>query len=695
MEDIDKELESFLGGDSQASPSQPQREVDTRSLDSEIDDFLGGVKLSDPVLDEPIPSRLSGENPEMAANDQVLDLDDRLKLSFGNEQGKIDYLKTKYEDATINKRGDFVVKKDGKWNRVDPEGYGQKDAWQVTKEVLADAADIAGDVGIAAGAIAGGAVGSVVPAAGTVAGGVIGAGASEYLRSSLGRLVGTYTAEPEQQLKDVAFESMLQLAGVKFIPGVKMGVGAIASGLDKVIPKASTKLAMFYGSLNAGQDAMKTLVEQGGRVTAKMKSTAKATGSDGARYTEALRKDSVDVVRRVAENSQKILSKTYNNMRGKIASEVPENFVARPSDVVTTAYEDMLLSGLSQVQRKGQAITDADDIANVMKFFKESGRLPNNTKISLKSQADLKRQLKASGQFSGDMLAVADDPEAYKILSDLHGKLDLMASIKSTKGKDGALNLMEGKKQLNSVIQDLVDRSQENGYSTMANLAAGVKRSTDVSVTNAFEKVGLGNRYTSLQSTYSRLATDLQPLIKARKSAMGGAGQSAYETYLNKLSSRPGKGLAQKGSLTALAEASEKLGDRTGSKFFKTAQQTLEINDAAYAFNPYINKRGATAAGMGAFALFSANAPLALAVGTGAALGSPAVAKNVVRLNQVAWRGLKQLKTMSPKQINMLVENDNVSAAFINSFLDAQEIGGAVENKLQNMMPGASISNAP
>jgi len=139
-------------------------------------------------------------------------------IGLGNRKGQISWLRDNFEDvAEVPESRDLVVKQDGVGHRVDGDNFSQPDSWEWTKEVIADVAGVIPEI----------ATGTAIGVAASLSGGtallaapLIGAG-SETLRTSLGRLAGTYEATVDEQIADVAIESMLSLGGEAVAIGAK------------------------------------------------------------------------------------------------------------------------------------------------------------------------------------------------------------------------------------------------------------------------------------------------------------------------------------------------------------------------------------------------------------------------------------------------------------------------------------------
>jgi hypothetical protein len=143
---------------------------------------------------------------------------DRGRMSVGNVSGNKKFLESKFDEVSMNQAGDVVVRKGDSWHKIDREGLGNGDAWDQFKEFSGDIADHLGDAATIIPSLA--AVFTTGPL-GAAAGAAVGSG----LRTTMGRALGTYGGDVEEQMKDLALESMMGIAGY--------GVGKVAGTVAK------------------------------------------------------------------------------------------------------------------------------------------------------------------------------------------------------------------------------------------------------------------------------------------------------------------------------------------------------------------------------------------------------------------------------------------------------------------------------
>jgi hypothetical protein len=202
---------------------------------------------------------------------------DRLKINLGNQSGSLKYLKSKFEDAAYDPDNGLLVKHQGKWMQVDPSGWGDGDAWDKTKELAGDIVDLA-DEGINAvytglGALGGTFVGGPL---GSVAGAAAGGAASAKVRTSFGRLAGTYDATPTEEVKDILVESALSAGGQTLALGAKPTIGWFADGIKKFATNAApavraTVAKMVAATADVAPQNAERVFERSNEVMSKLK----------------------------------------------------------------------------------------------------------------------------------------------------------------------------------------------------------------------------------------------------------------------------------------------------------------------------------------------------------------------------------------------------------------------------------------
>jgi hypothetical protein len=162
-------------------------------------------------------------------------LGERFKLGFGNDAGKVDYLKKKsgIEDAKINERGELVVKEGGQWKRVNAPGL---DLGDVANLVGHSVVPIVGGLYAMAGAVGG--------PAGSTGMAVLGGSTGESIRKIIGAGMGT--DKPKDALdsaKSIAAEGLISGMAEGLAQGAGLAYKYMRPGAIKVFANTIEKTA--------------------------------------------------------------------------------------------------------------------------------------------------------------------------------------------------------------------------------------------------------------------------------------------------------------------------------------------------------------------------------------------------------------------------------------------------------------------
>lgn len=689
-----EQLEQMLAADepSQDSTANIQQAANSEEISPEqLEQMLGPEKYLDENTGESIASLMDGGNPDAPTNDPILTINDRFKMSYGNEAGRLEYLKAQYEDAAINSKGKLVVKKDGRWNYADPEGYGQKDPVEVTKEVVADLADFGGDILVMGSSMAAAVPGAVASLGlGGAPAAVAGAMAGAWMKSSLGRLAGTYSATPEQQIKDTAVEGIFQLAGEKFIPGAKWGTQKLAkatSNLAKTlkVKEGAKAFASTMSRFSIGKQAMDTLIKDGDFVARRISKIGDVAGNDPGAFVRQATDESVRAIESIVNRADKVLDDTFVGFKNQILKAVPDSFEYNVRKTALQAHKKSVAEGLVKVMRGGKEISDPTEIAKLFSATTSAGRVPKGTTFQLRSQQEIKSLLQRTGNFDNEAVDLITGNEAYGMLKQMHDTIELGLTSKQLTGKAAAKQMMDFKKQVGKKSYELFTRAQEAGMPGMQKVFKTYGETVDNTVKDALDTVGQGNMYSKMNLEYGRLKDALIPLKSAKRRAKT-SGSAAYEGLYNKLMTKPGKGRAAEISLEKLVGAAKNLGDTRHAKILSNQMRILDANEAALAINPYVNRTGASGAGMLGYAASTQNVGLLAGLATKVGLESNAISKNAVRSSQIMWKGLQYMKS-DPKFMKGLVDNATAASAFANTLINADQAGQAVANELQLQLP--------
>jgi len=161
---------------------------------------------------------------------------ERAKIGFGNDAGKVRYLKDHFDDATLNSKGELVVKDKGFWYRVNPKGLDIGDVANLPGHLIAPLVSSA--YAIPTIAATGGNPLAVTAMTG------LGGSAGEALRQIIGTAVGTnYMKTPGEAAKSIAAEGALMAAPV----AVGYGIAKLKVPMGETLKTLAREDAKSFG----------------------------------------------------------------------------------------------------------------------------------------------------------------------------------------------------------------------------------------------------------------------------------------------------------------------------------------------------------------------------------------------------------------------------------------------------------------
>lgn len=337
----------------------------------------GNAQVPDGTADRPLPmpdptpsSRLgqalmqmpkgpSGAEPgELGSpfNTSPLSAGERWRLAFGNNAGKIDFLKKKFEDVVINEEQGILLRKAGKWYKADPSLFGDGPFSDKVYEFAKDVADLGDLIPTGVGQVVGGAVGGMLGAqaglaagmagsapaapgtlgasvpAGAIAGAYIGGAAGLAVgeaagamvgggvRNYLGRVYGTYEPPPpSDEIKELALDGMYALGGRAIALGAKPTYNALVDSLKWVGEKApravKDMLAVVYGkTTGAGTAGMETLWANPGKIVHGVRNYLGEAGGNSKAAAQLAKDDAVQEMKSFLEEGAAALPRKWRDM---------------------------------------------------------------------------------------------------------------------------------------------------------------------------------------------------------------------------------------------------------------------------------------------------------------------------------------------------------------------------------------------
>lgn len=499
--------------------------------------------------DDFLPSYADGSDPSKPINKSPVDVLDRLKMSAGNDKGKLGFLKSKFEDARYDKSGNFVVKKDGLWHRADANGLGDGDAWEISKELAKDVMDL-GDVAInVAGSMVGAAKGALLGApagpAGAVAGGIVGSGtggaASEVMRTSLGRLAGTYDATPQEQMKDIGTEFLLSLGGEAVALGVKPTLKMVGNAFKNIgkatsANNASKEMLSVVASGMTGEpkQAFRAAMDMPDAIIPKAERLVKEMPNAAPELlkAEASRKQ-FNILKTYAAEADTALKQRYAEGMKRFVESVPEDFKADPSQIIRGMQNDII--------EAGYAVRDAKGIV----------RVPN--------EKDLMRAAENLGDARTPRMVEGEMKDALENLLNLTNKYDRAYFGRQVEGKAGAMRLQEFYKGMRESIEGAVSDWSTPAGRVAAKLKDNLKnRMVEAMDRNKVVKVlgeeggTLSNRWVGMDKQYSSYKDAANLVTTAVRNAKKEPG--ALEGLVKRLTGRDSANVGLKDEVKTLSD---------------------------------------------------------------------------------------------------------------------------------------------
>jgi hypothetical protein len=610
-----------------AKPTQP---IAPKMSELEFEAYTN--RFIDPLTGDPKPVYVSGATPEFAVTQSPLSPEERLMMSPGNRQGTINFLNQKFDAVAEDKRGNLVVLKDNQWMQVDPEGTGSGDAWQRSKEVLNDLADIAPEAAAIIGSgvaayMTGGA--SLLAQAGTL--GAVG-GLSGLLRTSLGRLAGTYEAEPEEQLADIATEGMLNSLGVYIAPGVKLGMGAVTKAISKMpslpglggVPEAVKDVAaMMWGeATGVGAGNIRHMADRPAQVAAITSRVSKAvTGTTG--QIDAIRGEQIT---QAADLLEGIVSGRAKAQRQAL------------NGVINSVDDSVSVSGKDFRAPMAKFWGDLGLVDSAGAPVKEKVMLANLDTMMQTSPDEGIRQL-AGGL--ANSLRSGNKGAAYRKVVGHIEQFNASTSFDTRTGKNAVLSAIDVDQSVTRTTWDNSGAAYKDSLKGVADWMSMSKakflgtEADDASVggLDRLMRNKLGATADAYSAAKRQWATDSKEfgmILKAAEQARKTGGDSA-EAVVNRLASGAGKNVRLQ---TKLNNAANQFGlsDQYYGILDREAAiaMTSPLNKTMVKFGPTLAIAGAAGAGFSGSGEGNRGVGTALGAGVGLALTSPKLAGKLI-----------------------------------------------------------------
>lgn len=625
-----------------------------------------GLKPLDPSQIESLPSYANGSSPLTPVNSSPVSATDQALLSLGNKAGQLKYLKANFDDAVQDKDGDLLVKKDDIWHRVNPTNLGEPDAWAATRKIVkslvpaplkamaaaldpsnvSDPDTISGANLEALGQKISGMAGSALPMAGGLAGAVAGggtasvaaassgAGAGEALRTSLGRLAGTYEATPEQQAKDIGWEGLLAGGGQTVALGVKPALGMMKTALKGTASTMTNwgkeQMSHIWGTLIGENPTMvRRAMDFPDEVIGHADRALQAIGPDVApdEARGVLAQNQASIVRGMAAQAQPALSAQYRSDMGTLLKQIPNDFSADIGDMMTGVQKGMADTGY--------------------------GTFDSGGKFKLYSDADIAHRMGVSEAELPKIMG-PNTRDAVEQLTDLTRKYSQFGTLN---GPSGAGKLLELKKAVGETFSDLLDSDSPDA---VKKAVMNIKSSWDSEVGQQFSDHGAYDAYSALNKNYSANVDAVTTLRNA-------VDRGQEDSLVKHLVSKAGANESVKTDATTVAKL---LGPNGANSLANMSNM-----EAAKSFTGFVPHGG------GNSAISSMRAVAGVAQQTNPQL----VGK------QIAFGGqlVDFMKSLPPKQIKQLMGNDQALSQMITPLMQSYD---GEDHAVQGLLQQAGVN---
>lgn len=628
-------------------------------------------KYLDPALLETRPEYANGSSPEKAIMKTPEGATwQRTKLAFSNKPitEQIKYLEEEYGagNVKLSKGKNITVKQNGAWFQLDPAGGGQGDlmdrALERTRDVLADNADLAVSLGLGV-ATAGAAAPLVAGLTGAAAiGGAAGVGAASGAGSAMGRvlmgrLVGTYDANPEDTLKDIGVETLISMAGGSFVPGAKYGAKEFGKmfakaqpALQKAAPGVKDTIQKILGfTSGAGEDAVSHWMDNPKVPTFLARYADDAEGALLANIddTKAIARNVVDAKRNFGQD-----------IYGKFAEEAGEDFAP---------WVGKIFTGSNTANAKNP-ITLMDE--GVLKY--------NNGALSL--------------NVADDVTSIFGRKESLRVLKPLVDVVNDFNKARPATGKDGAKQYLVFKERLNDALAKAEaaalapGRSDLQALSAARNLKAELMTAYAEKAVDAVKAPQLAGKLANVDKEWARIST----LTDEFESAVRKGGEFDVQPYRqlyekvfaqNKISS---KSAANKSEINQIMDILGKY-----KPDISNLTDNIGARKAAIAASPWMRT------GMAANVQTTAGMATGLATnptigGFTFAAGSPKINYKAAQLASGMFKGLDFIRGLAPEARKQMLQTPQAVQQFYKTILEIPGIEAQTANQLNQMLRGGS-----
>lgn len=545
-----------------AQPAQPAQPMPQTAAGQQSAQPGSSFNPADYASEAP-PAITNGYTPKTAVNDpsMVLSLDDQLRMSMGSGEGKrlgnLEYLQNKFgkDNVVVDpKTQDPIVKQGTTWFhtkeqdpwklakdfvlhgdiKVDSNGihdptlnrllnYGASQFGSVTSMGInaMARAGVASAIGLEA--IVGTPAFAAVAAGTTAAAGSAVANAADAYMNNLGRVYGTYKADPEQERKDLAWGALSHmtdnLVAIGMMPSSKW-FGQTVKDLGEMVDKAGTGAknvmkSFLQGAAKLSPDASENIVEKSEQVG----SFVQSLGPDGRNAKDVASNVWTKIspeVPRVGKAANDTVKASWEQGKAKVLQAIEDRAGAalravgdetvvtetrlHPSSAIANVMAQLQQAGTITVQgANGKELYGMEQILN--HGFDGLQVLPGDPRVALKISNNALGDVEGAMRYSKNIVAMLQ-PYAETAKSIGKGTLSQQA--------EAMMNMRSG--LVNGALKDISDKAFSAGDHT----ARKTLIQPAIDALDQHLKEGLdgasGGAYTMMQENFVKTQTALEPL---------------------------------------------------------------------------------------------------------------------------------------------------------------------------------------
>jgi hypothetical protein len=605
----------------------------------------------------------SGLTSAQPLNESDLSTLDRASLGSGNEQGKVEYLQQLGHEAKYNKEGELVYRKqnDKLWRFAD-----EKNSWDLSvksikemgKDVIEAAPEIVefglqtGFTTLAASMAAAGALATPVTAGASAPLGVAAAGATMALgtavakaaSTSFGRVRGSYKASDAEQIGDVLMETLLNFGLGAGVRKLEIGLAPTAREVGARIKNMTTFAkgsggvgerflkGIYKAATNVSDDHVDVLFNEGAAIDDVLKQFP--VSKSPAAIDQSLETNSISNLKNTWELLQEAHKEVGNAGRKTIiqaakASNTPYTPEKVANNLVNNTAE-MFKWKVPGKEGSKDMFFDSIEKAVIANGGKRTG-----VSVGMRPEEDIialvKNKMEQGLDIEAEQLAkfLESKTSRKQMESVLNNSVNLVLGLGKQEGASGANALLLTRKQIKDKFWNMrniaIDREKNE---VLGSLFSNLHEGIDLGFKSTLDDISNGAFSTMLDQQTALFKGGAKFKQAAEKAAKEG-NDSAWASVLKDFQ---GTSTARREKAKSLDKVFAALEDKVPKHItdgIESNLRSVDINNAATSFTPWVNPRALGLAGtLGAGTFFATDFDPRVSGGIAAAglLGSPRLA---------------------------------------------------------------------